>query len=138
MVTGSEPSWIAPFTGLSARQFGKMIAALRREGADPVRKGRPWSLPHGIPGPAGREYCGIKLTCASPRRCSCAGSMPITPARSQTTPGAGSRAVYGAVAGVIRALLRRWPETVLEKLSAVESSPPAFMPAALGVLRYLE
>ncbi|MFC9759858.1 transposase family protein [Streptomyces sp. NPDC056921] len=26
------------------RQFGKPITALRREGADPVRKGRPWSL----------------------------------------------------------------------------------------------
>jgi hypothetical protein len=30
---------------LSPRQFGKLVTALRREGADPVRKGRPWSLP---------------------------------------------------------------------------------------------
>lgn len=45
VITASEPSWIAPFTGLSPRQFGKLITALRREGADPVRKGRPWSLP---------------------------------------------------------------------------------------------
>ncbi|MFF6880024.1 transposase [Streptomyces sp. NPDC012474] len=45
VLTASEPSWIAPFTGLSPRQFGKLITALRREGADPVRKGRPWSLP---------------------------------------------------------------------------------------------
>ncbi|WP_328381333.1 transposase [Streptomyces sp. NBC_00400] len=45
VITASEPSWIAPFTGLSLRQFGKLITALRREGADPVRKGRPWSLP---------------------------------------------------------------------------------------------
>ncbi|WP_406423890.1 transposase [Streptomyces sp. NBC_01589] len=44
MITASEPSWIAPFTGLSPRQFGKLITALRREGADPVRRGRPWSL----------------------------------------------------------------------------------------------
>ena len=44
MITASEPSWIAPFSGLSPRQFGKLITALRREGADPVRKGRPWSL----------------------------------------------------------------------------------------------
>lgn len=43
-ITTSEPSWTAPFTGLSPRQFGKLITALRREGADPVRKGRPWSL----------------------------------------------------------------------------------------------
>ncbi|AIV32134.1 IS5/IS1182 family transposase [Streptomyces sp. MPA0124] len=44
VITASEPSWIAPFTGLSSRQFGKLMTALRREGADPVRKGRPWSL----------------------------------------------------------------------------------------------
>nr|WP_206345657.1 transposase family protein [Streptomyces thermoviolaceus] len=30
---------------MSPRQSGKLITALRREGADPVRKGRPWSLP---------------------------------------------------------------------------------------------
>ncbi|WP_217251486.1 transposase [Streptomyces sp. AC602_WCS936] len=45
VITASEPSWIAPFTGLSPRQFAKLVTALRREGADPVRKGRPWSLP---------------------------------------------------------------------------------------------
>ncbi|MEU3513494.1 transposase [Streptomyces longwoodensis] len=45
VITASEPSWIGPFTGLSPRQFSKLITALRREGADPVRKGRPWSLP---------------------------------------------------------------------------------------------
>jgi hypothetical protein len=45
VITASEPSWTAPFTGLSPRQFGKLVTALRREGADPVRRGRPWSLP---------------------------------------------------------------------------------------------
>lgn len=44
VITASEPSWIAPFTGLSPRCFGKLVTALRREGADPVRKGRPWGL----------------------------------------------------------------------------------------------
>ncbi|MFJ9752979.1 IS5/IS1182 family transposase, partial [Streptomyces chartreusis] len=44
VITASEPSWIAALTGLSLRQFGKLITALRREGVDPVRKGRPWSL----------------------------------------------------------------------------------------------
>lgn len=44
-ITASEPSWIAPFTGLSPRAFAKLVAVLRREGADAVRKGRPWSLP---------------------------------------------------------------------------------------------
>ncbi|MGW2964870.1 transposase [Streptomyces sp. NPDC001220] len=45
VIAASEPSWIAPFTGLSPRQFRKLITTLRREGADPVRKGRPWGLP---------------------------------------------------------------------------------------------
>jgi hypothetical protein len=45
VITASESSWIAPFTGLSPRRFGKLVTALRREGADPVRRGRPWSLP---------------------------------------------------------------------------------------------
>lgn len=45
MIAASQPSWTAPFTALSARQCGKLIAARRREGADPVRKGGLWSLP---------------------------------------------------------------------------------------------
>lgn len=45
VITASESSWTAPFTGLSPRQFGKLLIALRREGADAVRRGRPWSLP---------------------------------------------------------------------------------------------
>ncbi|MER8070733.1 transposase [Streptomyces sp. NPDC094034] len=44
VVTASEPSWTAPFTGLSPRAFGKPVTVLRREGADAVRKGRPWGL----------------------------------------------------------------------------------------------
>ncbi|MFF6876734.1 transposase [Streptomyces sp. NPDC012474] len=44
VITASEPSWIAPSTGLSPRAFGKLLTVLRREGADAVRKGRPWSL----------------------------------------------------------------------------------------------
>lgn len=45
VITASEPSWIAPFTGLSLRSFGTLVAQLRHEGADAVRRGRPWSLP---------------------------------------------------------------------------------------------
>lgn len=45
VITASEPSWIAPFSGLSPRGFHRVITALRREGADPIRKGRSWSLP---------------------------------------------------------------------------------------------
>jgi hypothetical protein len=45
VITASEPSWIGPFTGLSLRCFTKLVSALRREGADAGRRGRPWSLP---------------------------------------------------------------------------------------------
>ncbi len=45
VITASEPSWIAPFTGLSPRSFGKLLTSLRREGVDAPRPGRPWSLP---------------------------------------------------------------------------------------------
>ena len=44
VITASEPSWIAPFTGLSPRQSGKLVTDLRRKGAEAVRRGRPWSL----------------------------------------------------------------------------------------------
>lgn len=44
VIASSELAWIAPFTGLSPRQFGKLVTLLRREGADEVCKGRPWSL----------------------------------------------------------------------------------------------
>ncbi|GAA2777252.1 hypothetical protein GCM10019017_22840 [Streptomyces showdoensis] len=45
MITASAPSWITPFTGLSPSCFGKLVTALRREGADEVRRGRPWGVP---------------------------------------------------------------------------------------------
>ncbi|WP_327692041.1 MULTISPECIES: transposase [unclassified Streptomyces] len=44
VITASESSWIAPFTGLNPRQFAKLVTVLRRAGADAVRRGRPWSL----------------------------------------------------------------------------------------------
>lgn len=44
VITASEPSWVAPFTGLSPRCFGRLLTALRRTGADVVHRGRPWSL----------------------------------------------------------------------------------------------
>ena len=43
-MTTSEPSWIAPFTGRSPSAFGKLVAQLRREGADASGRGRPWKL----------------------------------------------------------------------------------------------
>ncbi|MFJ5850424.1 transposase [Streptomyces sp. NPDC092903] len=45
VITASESSWITPFAGLSPRVLGRLVTELRREGADPVGKGRPWSLP---------------------------------------------------------------------------------------------
>jgi len=35
VITASEPSWTAPFTGPSPRQFARLITALRREGPMP-------------------------------------------------------------------------------------------------------
>lgn len=43
VITASEPSWTALFTGLIPCQFGKPITALWREDVNPVCKGRPWS-----------------------------------------------------------------------------------------------
>jgi hypothetical protein len=45
VISASEASWIAPFTGLCPRAFGRLISKLRREGADAARPGRPWALP---------------------------------------------------------------------------------------------
>ncbi|MEU1050189.1 transposase [Streptomyces sp. NPDC005897] len=44
VITASESSWIAPFTGLSPRQFAKLVMVLRRAGVDTVHRGRPWGL----------------------------------------------------------------------------------------------
>ena len=45
VITASEPSWIAPFTGLSPRCFGKLVTMVRRESAKETWRGRPWGLP---------------------------------------------------------------------------------------------
>ncbi|MFJ6251727.1 MULTISPECIES: transposase [unclassified Streptomyces] len=45
VITESDPSWTASFSGLSPRAFGKLVTVLRREGADAVRRGRPRGLP---------------------------------------------------------------------------------------------
>lgn len=45
VITASEPSWIAPFTGLSPRCFGKLVTVVRREIGNESRRGRPWRLP---------------------------------------------------------------------------------------------
>ncbi|WP_030463021.1 IS5/IS1182 family transposase [Kitasatospora sp. NRRL B-11411] len=45
VITASEPSWTSPFTGLRPRDFQKLTTMLRREGADAMNRGRPWSLP---------------------------------------------------------------------------------------------
>lgn len=53
VITVSDSSWIAPFTGLSPRQFGKLVTLLQREGADAVCKGRSRGPSAGGPGAAG-------------------------------------------------------------------------------------
>ncbi|MCQ6246172.1 transposase [Streptomyces malaysiensis] len=44
VITASEPSWIAPFTGLNPRAFGKLVSVPRRDDADSPQRGRPWGL----------------------------------------------------------------------------------------------
>jgi Transposase DDE domain/Helix-turn-helix of DDE superfamily endonuclease len=45
VVTASEPHWVGPFSGLSVRQFRRLVGLVRRRGADVRRPGRPWGLP---------------------------------------------------------------------------------------------
>ncbi|WP_406404837.1 transposase [Streptomyces sp. NBC_00879] len=45
VITASAPSWIVPFSGLNPRQFGTLVTAVRRQGADAARRGRPPGLP---------------------------------------------------------------------------------------------
>ncbi|MFJ8943586.1 transposase [Streptomyces sp. NPDC102395] len=44
VITASEPSWIAPFTGLSPRCFAKLVTVVRHKAAEDSRRGRPWGL----------------------------------------------------------------------------------------------
>ncbi|MFF1651224.1 transposase [Streptomyces sp. NPDC058240] len=44
VITASEPSWIAPFAGLSPRRFRKLVTTVRRESVADGHRGRPWSL----------------------------------------------------------------------------------------------
>ncbi|MGC0387643.1 hypothetical protein RKD33_007860 [Streptomyces sp. SAI-129] len=93
VITASDPAWIPPFSGLSPRHFGKLITALRCEGADPVRRGRPWSLPledrvllvaaTGVPtSPCANWHC-------------CSGCPSPPPTASSTTSGAVGRPLPG-------------------------------------------
>ncbi|WP_091027199.1 transposase [Glycomyces harbinensis] len=45
MVTAAEASWIEPFSGLQPRLFTRLVRQLERDGAEALRRGRPWSLP---------------------------------------------------------------------------------------------
>ncbi|AKZ53346.1 transposase [Streptomyces ambofaciens ATCC 23877] len=44
VITASEPSWIAPFAGLSPRCFGKLVTTVRRKVGADGHRGRPWGL----------------------------------------------------------------------------------------------
>ncbi|CAM01670.1 DDE family transposase [Saccharopolyspora erythraea NRRL 2338] len=39
-----QPGWIPTFTGLSVRQFGKLVGIVRRRGAEQTGAGRRWGL----------------------------------------------------------------------------------------------
>ncbi|SDC95643.1 Helix-turn-helix of DDE superfamily endonuclease [Glycomyces harbinensis] len=44
-MTAAEASWIEPFSGLQPRLFTRLVRQLERDGAEALRRGRPWSLP---------------------------------------------------------------------------------------------
>jgi hypothetical protein len=44
VIPADDPKWIEPFSGLSEMQFARLVALVRRRGAD-VQRGRPWRLP---------------------------------------------------------------------------------------------
>lgn len=50
VITASEPHRIAPFSGLQPRDFRRLIAMLRREGAELTRRGPQCCDPIGSPG----------------------------------------------------------------------------------------
>ncbi|WP_328492488.1 transposase [Streptomyces sp. NBC_00414] len=44
VISASERYWIGPFSGLTPRQFTKLVAGLRRRGVHIARRSRPWCL----------------------------------------------------------------------------------------------
>jgi hypothetical protein len=44
VISAADETMIELFSGLSARQFTRLVRQLRAEGADPALKGRPWKL----------------------------------------------------------------------------------------------
>jgi hypothetical protein len=45
VITASEPGWIGLFSGLSERQFRKLVGIVRRRGGGAPTGGREWALP---------------------------------------------------------------------------------------------
>jgi hypothetical protein len=43
-ISVEQPTWIPVFTGLSVRQFGKLVGIVRRRGAEQTGAGRRWGL----------------------------------------------------------------------------------------------
>jgi Helix-turn-helix of DDE superfamily endonuclease len=44
MISASEAEWVPVFTGLSVRQFGRLVGIVRRRGAEQTGAGRRWGL----------------------------------------------------------------------------------------------
>src|SRR4051794_23786012 len=88
-MTTSEPSWIAPFTGLlSPSAFGKLVAQLRREGADASGRGRPWKLSLEDRVLLETAYCDSRLRCS--------GCRSLQPTASSTTSARSSRSSHAS------------------------------------------
>ncbi|MEV2279448.1 transposase [Nocardiopsis sp. NPDC049922] len=44
LISAADATMVELFSGLKPRQFAKLVRQLRREGADPAARGRPWKL----------------------------------------------------------------------------------------------
>ncbi|THV39752.1 transposase family protein [Glycomyces buryatensis] len=44
VISAADETMVLLFSGLNPRLFAKLVRQLRREGADPALKGRPWKL----------------------------------------------------------------------------------------------
>ena len=45
VISSDRPQWVPVFTGLSGRQFARLVAVVRRRGAEQTGTGRRWGLP---------------------------------------------------------------------------------------------
>jgi hypothetical protein len=107
VISAADEMIVELFSGLSARQFAKLVRQLRREGAEPPLKGRPWKLAFedrvllvaaywrtnltirqiaACSGPRNRQPTGLSMTSPPNLRSGPASGSPPRPCSSWTAP----------------------------------------------------